>query len=206
LDVYEWRWPFAGLSVPDRLTNEDSFVAFVRTNYHPWTAPLESPIGFGVGFSLLAPGSELGVGRVGHGGGPALSRYLVTIEVDPTLYRRLFRFTDLHLGLRADFDTSGSLIASATLGSRIFAPVSVSPQLPLYLDLRAGYALGGLSEVESLEGVRMNPEISGPVGEARIGFLSGHWGGSVGYRNIISLVENVPNLHQFTIAGEIRFP
>jgi hypothetical protein len=197
-DVYEWKWPFPGLSEDERLANEDSYVAFTRVNYYPTTAPHESPIGLAAGLGLLVPGGPAL-------GGGSLFRHVVTIEYDSAVATRIFRFADLHLGLGADFDPSGTMIGSVTAGPRLFAPVTAS-ELPLFIDLRGGYAYGEFGEVTSLEGVRPGPTVSGPVGELRVGFLSGHVGGSVGYRQIISLVEGVPNLHQFTVAGEIRFP
>ena len=118
------------------------------------------------------------------------------------------RFFDLRLGLRVDVDTSGTVLGSATLGARIFAPVSVSQLPPLFLDLRTGVVVGRAADVGPLF-ERIDPftdiNVLGPSGEASIGILRGNFGGSIGYRHIWNMVKNNPNLQEVTISGEIRF-
>lgn len=194
-NVVEWQWPFPGLDVSTRLGNTESFAAFVRSNRYPQLPPFQQTGGF-----------QLGIGALFPGGGIS-PRFLVTAEFDAVLSQRIVRFFDLRLGLRVDVDTSGTVLGSATLGTRVFAPVSVS-QTPLFLDLRTGVVVGRAADVGP-RFERIDPftdiNVLGPSGEARIGILRGNFGGSIGYRHIWNMVKNNPNLQEVTISGEIRF-
>jgi hypothetical protein len=194
-NVVEWQWPFPGLDVPTRLGNTESYAAFVRSNSYPELAPYQQTGGF-----------QLGVGSLFPGGGIS-PRFLVTAELDGVLKQRIVRFFDLRLGVRVDVDTSGTILGSATLGSRVFAPVSIS-QTPLFLDLRGGVVVGRAADVgPRFEAISPVSDINvlGASGEARIGILKGNFGGTIGYRHIWNMVKNNPDLNEVTISGEIRF-
>jgi len=194
-NVIEWQWPFPGLDVSTRLGNTESYAAFVRSNRYPQLPPFQQ-----------TSGVQLGVGALFPGGGIS-PRFLVTAELDAVLSQRIVRFFDLRLGLRFDVDTSGTVLGSATLGTRVFAPVSVS-QTPLFLDLRTGVVVGRAADVGP-RFERIDPftdiNVLGASGEARIGILRGNFGGTIGYRHIWNMVKNNPNLQEVTISGEIRF-
>ena len=195
-DIYEWKWPFPGLTEKERLANEDSYVAFVRSNRMPGLPPLVGPTGLGV---------QLGSGALFPGGGAA-PRFVISAEFDPILKHRVFRFINLQLGERVDVDSSGSVIASLSFGARAFAPVSVS-KTPLFLDLRTGAVAGAIQKVgpqfKDPTGTGFN--VLGVSGEVRAGFESGHFGGSIDYRHIFNLLKNSPDLDEVIVSGEIRF-
>lgn len=192
-NVVEWQWPFPGLSVSTRLGNTESYAAFVRSNHYPALAPYQAPGGLGLRVGGLFPGG-------------AEPRFVVTAEFDPIAAQRVFHFLDLRLGLRIDVDARGSILGQAEVGTRLFAPVSVSAT-PLFLDLRTGLVAGRVADVgdrfERVEGLELN--VVGASAEARIGFTSGRLGGSVGYRHIWDLMRQNPDIGQVTIGGEIRF-
>ncbi|HEX2030249.1 MAG TPA: DUF4157 domain-containing protein, partial [Actinomycetota bacterium] len=192
-NVVEWQWPFPGLSVSTRLGNTESYAAFVRSNQYPALAPYQEEAGLGLRVGGLFPGG-------------AQPRVVVTAEFDPLLAQRIFRFVDLRVGLRVDVDARGSILAQGELGTRLFAPVSVSAT-PLFLDLRTGLVAGRVADVgdrfERVKGFDLN--VVGASAEARIGFTSGRLGGSVGYRHIWDLMQRNPDISQVTIGGEVRF-
>jgi hypothetical protein len=192
-NVIEWQWPFPSLSESKRLQNTDSYTAFVRSNRYSFFPPYQSGIGFRFGFSSLFPDN------------PKSPRYMVTVEWDTLLSQRILRFLDLHLNLSVDVGSSG-FIGSAAIGTRLFAPVSLS-SVPLYLDFRTGGVLGTISDVgenfEKIEGEYI--DIFGVSGGVGVGFLKGHFGGSVGYRRIWNFSKDNPDLNMFYVNGEIRF-
>ncbi len=194
-NVVEWQWPFPGLSVTRRLGNTESYAAFVRSNRYPALPPYQGPLGIQLGAGILVPG------------GGAEARWLVTAELDVIPRQRIFRFLDLHAGVRVDVDESGTVLGSAVVGTRMFAPLDLT-RVPLYLDLRAGFVVGVAEDVgPRFERIAPSEAINvlGPSGEARIGILSGHFGASMGYRHIFNLVRDNPDLDEVVIRGEIRF-
>jgi hypothetical protein len=134
-------------------------------------------------------------------------RFVITAEFERILSQRIFRFFDLHLGLRTDVDSSGTILGTVSLGTRLFTPVSLS-HIPFFLDLRTGLVAGQVSNVgpefQLFKGI---PDILlvGASGEARVGMLKGNFGGSIGYRHIWGLLRNNPNLREITISGEVKF-
>jgi hypothetical protein len=92
--------------------------------------------------------------------------------------------------------------------ARMFAPaqVEIAPGTPLFLDLRAGVALGITPVLQDVPSIYVQYEpVVGPVGEVGIGTLVGNFGIGVDYRRIISLMESVPDLNELVVAGEVRF-
>ncbi len=188
-DTYEWNWPFPGLSVHDRLQNADSFAAFVATNHSQMLPPTIGPTGYSVS---AGPGVLFGTG-------PQSPRFVVTATYDITLARRIFHFFDFHLGVTVDVDMAGTVIATPYVGPRIFAPTSLT-SLPVYLDLRAGFAGGtdptAVSAANALMGVSS---------EVRLGAQSGHFAGGIGYRHIFNLMRSNADINQLGVYGEILF-
>lgn len=183
-DTYEFTWPFPGLSAAERLQNADSLVAFVLTNHYASLPPVTGPTG--VEF-------HAGGGGLLQQGVPEPS-FVVTADVQLPLALRVFHFFDLRSGVRVDVDSRGSVILSASLGPRFFAPPDVSA-IPWYLDLSAGSAA-------SLTGPA---RIVGPSAEARAGVQLGHFGASIDYRHIWNLLRANSDIDELTISGEIRF-
>ena len=187
-DIYEFTWPFPGLSDNERLRNEDSYVAFVRSNSIPMLPPSE------------IAAVQVGGGAVFPGGGGA-PRYVVSAEYDLTLRQRVFRFLDLKLGERVDVDSSGTVLPSLSVGARAFAPVSVS-KVPLFIDLRTGVVAG-------LGGPSKDPNAVlttlGIPAEVRAGFRAGHFGASLDYRHVFNFMKNNPDLDEVVLSGELRF-
>lgn len=185
-NVVEWQWPFAGLSTATRLGNTESYAAFVRSNAHPALAPLQQTYGVSVGIGGLAPASG------------ELPRFLVSVEFGGILAQRIFRFFDLRASLRVDVDSAGSIIGSASIGTRLFSPTYLTA-VPTFIDLRGGFAEGRLG------GFPQFTPVVGPTGEARVGILPANWGVSVGYRQIWNLMRDSPDVRELTVSGEIRF-
>jgi hypothetical protein len=188
-DTYTFTWPFPGLEVSERLQNADSMTAFVLTNHSPVLSPVVGP----TMLSVRTGGSTL------SGTGSASPRFVVTVGADVALARHIFQFFDLRLGIRFDVDTNGSIIATTSLGPRIFAPVSLT-DLPVYLDLQGGF-VGGNDPTQVSEANR----ILGISTEARLGIQSGHFGGSISYRHIFDLMRSNSDIDQVSIFGEINF-
>lgn len=185
-NVIEWQWPFPGLSEKDRLGNTESYAAFVRSNRYSSIAPYEQGAGVQLGGGLLSRGSR-----------PA--QWVVRAELDVVLHRRVLRFVDLHGGLQFSYDGTGYLTESVSIGPRLFAPLSLTGK-SLYLDLRAGAAVGF-----PLKGPPTQDITLGPTAEGRIGLQGGNLGVSVSYLHIWDLMNKNPEVSEVTINGEIRF-
>jgi hypothetical protein len=192
-NVVEFQWPFPGLDEKTRLGNTESYAAFIRSNKYPSLALRE--------FSI-AP--VLSTGGLFPGGGLS-PRYVVRVEFDAVLSRRLFRFMDLHLGYGVDVDSKGSVLGSAYFGTRSFAPLSLTG-VPVYLDLRAGGVIGGISQAGSqFKSTNVGLNVGGLSTDIGLGITSGRFGASVNYRHIFNFLNNNPNIDELVVSGEIRF-
>jgi hypothetical protein len=195
-DIYEWRWPFPGLDNKTRLTNADSFAAFVRSNQYPSVAILEHPIGLSVGMGGLFP----------RGG--ASARYVVTGEYDVQFKQRVFRFLDLRAGYRIDVDSAGSVLNTLYVGARSFAPLSLT-KTPVYLDLRAGGVFGSIEaggpQFQSAAD-KLGGNVRGLSTDVGLGVSSGRFGASVHYTHIFNFLKSNPDIDELVVGGEIRFP
>ncbi len=192
--MVEWQWPFPGLSEKERLGNTESYAAFVRSNKYPSTAPFEIPGGISIGAGAIFPGAGLS------------PRFLVRAEFDPVLKHRIFHFMDLHLGESVSVDSSGSVLGSLSFGARSFAPLSLTGA-PVFLDLRAGAVIGGVSKAGGrYQGVNnMEINVLGPSFEAGLGISSGRFGASVSYLHIFNFLKSNPDVDVVLVSGEIRF-
>ncbi len=193
-NVIEWQWPFPGLDTKTRLGNTESYAAFVRSNKYPSVALYEYTAGAVVSTGALFPGGGL------------KPRYVVRGEFDVVAKRRIFRFMDLHLGFNVDVDSSGSLLGTAYVGTRSFAPLSLT-SIPFFLDLRAGGVIGNVadagSQFQPLKDQRTN--VGGLSTDIGLGITGGRFGGSVSYRHIFNFLNNNPNVNELVVTGEIRF-
>ena len=194
-NVIESQWHFPGLDQKDRLGNTDSYAAFARSNKYPSIAPYEQGVGPKVSFGVSAPG--------GTGISP---RFLVRVEEDIVLKRRVFRFMDLHLGIGLEFDSSGSFLGKASFTTRSFAPLSLT-KVPLYLDLGAGGVVGGIGgagkQFRGVGGVDLN--VGGVSAEAGLGVHSGRVGVGISYTHIFNFLKQNPDINQIAVNGEILF-
>jgi hypothetical protein len=113
---------------------------------------------------------------------------------------------DLHLGYGVDVDSKGSVLGSAYVGARSFAPLSLTG-VPVFLDLRAGGVVGNISEAgtqfKSSKDLGLN--VGGLSTDVGLGITSGRFGASVSYRHIFNFLNNNPNIDELVVSGEIRF-
>ena len=181
-DVYQWHWPFAGLSDAERLVNADSFAAFARNNRYPMMPPVQQDDSINVG-----------VGRSYDESG---ARWVVSAEYDVVAKQRVYRFFDLHFSNRIDVDSQGRFVDSVALGPRIFSPIAPG-RTRLFLDLRAGAAM-------VLDASRETDLSLAGTTEARLG-IGGNLGASIGWRRVWAFMGDNQNIDTVTVRGEIRW-
>ena len=181
-DVYQWHWPFAGLSDAERLVNADSFAAFARNNRYPMMPPVQQDDSINVG-----------VGRSYDESG---TRWVVSAEYDVVAKQRVYRFFDLHFSNRIDVDSQGRFVDSVALGPRIFSPIAPG-RTRLFLDLRAGAAM-------VLDASRETDLSLAGTTEARLG-IGGNLGASIGWRRVWAFMGDNQNIDTVTVRGEIRW-
>jgi hypothetical protein len=181
--------PFAGLSIEARLSTTDAYAWFVLADH---TALLPADTG------PVPPREGLGLGAAGgvtipSGGGP---RFVVSVELDKPFGQQIFHFANLHANTRVDVDSTGTVLGTLSLGSRAFAPASLT-KYRLFLDLKAGLAYGYDPGIKS--------DILGPSGQAGIGVLLPTFEAGISYRAFLDLFKENRDLHEITIDGTIRF-